>query len=93
MKHTDSEEKLVSAAGAYAINTFGERIEKFLAGPRPTEYDPMMPKTLIDHVDLGDDTWTFHFHGGISIEVDAIKRQTYYDLGRSLKRSEGGEDK
>ena len=81
----ETEDDLVSAAAAYMDNSFAQRVVDFLSGERPKQYDESITRRLIDHIEMGDDAWTVHFYGGVSVRIERTTPSK--EKGRKLSRS------
>ncbi len=84
LKAKETEDDLVIAAADYMDNSFAQRVVDFLSGERPEQYDERITRRLIDHIEMGDDAWTVHFYGDISVRIERITPQK--DKGRKLGR-------
>ena len=83
-----SEEKTrLEAAAIHTENRLADRVSAFLQGERPTEYDPSVPKDLLESITFDDDVWTFRFWGRQTITVPRAPVGKTVDVGRKLKRS------
>jgi hypothetical protein len=87
-----SEDELINAAAIHMDNVFSKRVKEFLKSPRPTEYDPLLTKRLVDEItftnDFNEQVYSVRFNDKTTINVAAncMKPRRGDGKGRKLRR-------